>query len=117
MAQRLVRLLCHACREAHELTEAEAQLLGLEGTGGGRRIFRPAGCPRCNGSGYRGRAGIYELIEIGDELRAMIHEGASEQDMLRAARRRHASIQDDGRRRVLAGETSLEEVMRVTSLG
>ena len=116
MAQRLVRVLCVRCREARPLSAAEADLLGAGADAAGREVYHPVGCDHCNRTGYRGRAGIYELIEIRDDLRAMIHEGASEQDMLREARRHHASIQDDGRQRVLSGQTSLEEVMRVTSL-
>ena len=68
-------------------------------------------------SGYRGRSAIYEFIEIDDELRTLVHDSAAEQAIAEAARRRFPSIQHDGRRRVLAGETSLQEVMRVTALG
>ncbi|MEP5766416.1 MAG: type II secretion system ATPase GspE [Halieaceae bacterium] len=116
MAQRLVRLLCKECREAHQVTDAEAAWLGLE-AGSEQQICRPKGCESCNFSGYRGRTGIYELIEIDDSLRAMIHEGASELDMTRAARERAPGILGDGHLRVLSGETSMEEVMRVTTAG
>ena len=75
------------------------------------------GCEHCNHSGYRGRTGIYELIEIDDRLRVMIHEGASEYDMLHEARRNSPGILEDGRCRVLAGDTSMQEVMRVTAAG
>ena len=78
-------------------------------------LHRARGCPHCNSSGYRGRTGIYELIEIDDTLRTMIHERASEQAMNSYARTRSAGILDDGRRRILAGETTVEEVLRVTS--
>jgi len=114
MAQRLVRLLCTQCREPSAATDAEAALLGVEGSGE-HVIFKPKGCERCNYSGYRGRTGIYELIEIDSEMRALIHSGAGEQEMLDAARSRYPGILEDGRRRVLAGETSMEEVLRVTS--
>src|SRR6056297_720460 len=125
MAQRLVRVLCPQCRRAAPATAGERELLGLGGDGHDRdadssgdiTLYHPEGCDACNNTGYRGRAGIYELIEIRDRLRAMIHEGASEQDMLREARAQHAGIQEDGRARVLSGQTSLEEVLRVTSLG
>ena len=86
----------------------------MEGSGE-HVIFKPKGCERCNYSGYRGRTGIYELIEIDSEMRALIHSGAGEQEMLDAARSRYPGILEDGRRRVLAGETSMEEVLRVTS--
>ena len=74
------------------------------------------GCSNCNYTGYRGRTGIYELIEIDDELRLMIHQAASEQEMLAEARQNYPGIQEDGRRRILAGDTSLAEVLRVTSV-
>ncbi|MEY2907854.1 MAG: type secretion system ATPase GspE, partial [Pseudomonadota bacterium] len=76
----------------------------------------PAGCEACNHTGYRGRTGIYELIEIDESLRTLIHEGIGEQAMLREARQRYPGIEADGRRRILAGETSLEEVLRVTAV-
>jgi general secretion pathway protein E len=114
MAQRLVRLLCTVCRESSTATNAEAALLGVE-AGVETIIFSPKGCERCNYSGYRGRTGIYELIEIDTEIRRLIHNGAGEQEMLDAARSRYPGILEDGRRRVLAGETSMEEVLRVTS--
>jgi len=96
-------------------TDAEAELLGLPG--GGQTIYHPGGCDKCNHTGYRGRTGIYELIEVDDQLRSLIHGDASEHDMLAQARRDHPGILEDGRRRVLAGETSIEEVMRVISAG
>jgi general secretion pathway protein E len=115
MAQRLVRLLCRDCRRAEPLSEQEAQLLGLSEVDAQQQIYHPVGCPRCNNSGYRGRSAIYELIEVDETLRGLIHDGASEQAMTRCAREHSASILDDGRRRVLAGETSLQEVLRVTA--
>lgn len=115
MAQRLVRLLCVACRAAHVPSVAECELLGIP-EGGEQLIYRATGCSACSQSGYRGRTGIYELIEIDDSLRLMIHERASEQAMLIEARKRYPGIDADGRRRILAGETSIEEVLRVTAV-
>ncbi|MEM6775763.1 MAG: type II secretion system ATPase GspE [Pseudomonadota bacterium] len=117
MAQRLVRLLCPDCRRAEPITEQEAELLGLESVAPDQKIYHPVGCPRCNGSGYRGRTAIYELIEVNETLRTLIHDGAAEQEMTRSARKHSASILDDGRKRVLAGDTSLQEVLRVTAAG
>lgn len=117
MAQRLVRLLCPECRRPIEPTAAEADMLGIQSTDiAGTTIYQPVGCASCNHSGYRGRSAIYELIEVDDQLRALIHDGASEQAMNQHARVRAASIQDDGRRRILEGDTSLQEVLRVTSV-
>ncbi|MFT5481521.1 MAG: general secretion pathway protein E [Halieaceae bacterium] len=117
MAQRLVRLLCVECKESDLATATELPMLGLQEGSEAPKIFRAKGCHQCNHSGYRGRTGIYELIQIDERLREMIHSGASEQEMVKVARLRYPGIIEDGRRRVLAGETSLEEVLRVTSTG
>ncbi len=115
MAQRLVRLLCRECRQPQPANPAEREMLGLPADAE-VEIYRAQGCERCNYTGYRGRTGIYELIEIDEDLRLLIHRNASEQEMLQVARRRFPGIEQDGRRRVLAGDTSLEEVLRVTAV-
>lgn len=115
MAQRLVRLLCTHCRESYRPSATELETLKLP-LGQETTLYRAVGCPDCNETGYRGRTGIYELIEIDETLREMIHEGVSEQAMLSEARKHYPAIDADGRRRVLAGETSIEEVLRVTSI-
>jgi general secretion pathway protein E len=115
MAQRLVRLLCEDCKEPHQASEAERALLRLDDDQPDVTLYRPKGCSRCNHTGYRGRTGIYELIEVDDQLRNMIHENASEQDITAYARQHCPAIIDDGRRRILSGETAVEEVLRVTA--
>jgi len=114
MAQRLVRLLCPDCKEAATADAAELQQMGLPADSV-VSICRPHGCPSCNHTGYRGRTGIYEVIEIDDQLRRMIHDDASEQDMLASARQHSQSILADGWRRVLDGDTSIAEVLRVNA--
>ena len=116
MSQRLVRLLCLSCREAAPASDAERELLQVDAGGEAITLFQARGCDKCNYTGYRGRTGIYEMIEVDETLRALIYEGASEQEMVAHARQLYPSIQSDGRRRILAGETSLAEVMRVTSV-
>ena len=116
MAQRLVRLLCTHCRESVSANPAEREMLAVAPDAGEIGIFKAKGCAQCNYSGYRGRTGIYEMIEVDEVLRTMIYDGRSEQDMLAEARQRCPGIEEDGRRRVLAGETSLEEVLRVTAV-
>lgn len=113
-AQRLLRLLCEECKEAKLATPAELQLLGLPESEL-VEIYHPSGCDHCNGSGYQGRTGVYELIAIDDTLRGMIHANESEADMETHARHKHRSMRQDGWRRVLRGETTLEEVLRVTA--
>jgi general secretion pathway protein E len=115
MAQRLVRLLCEECKTATIADETELTLLGLEPSDQSVTIYRDDGCEHCKYTGYRGRTGIYELIEVDDALRLMIHQGASEQEMLEVARKHYPGMLEDGRRRILAGETSMAEVLRVTT--
>ena len=90
-------------------------LLRLEPDDTEARLHHPRGCERCKYTGYRGRTGIYEMIEIDDSMRHMIYESANEQDILTEARKHYPGIEVDGRRRILSGETSIKEVMRVTS--
>ncbi|PID55064.1 MAG: type II secretion system protein GspE [Gammaproteobacteria bacterium] len=117
MAQRLVRLLCVDCKEAFTPDAVELARLECQRDEVTAPVYRAKGCAKCNYTGYRGRTGVYELIEINDELRRMIHSGASEQDMLAEARKDFPGILSDGRRRVLAGQTSIEEALRVLSAG
>ena len=113
MAQRLVRLLCSHCKESRYATESECQLFDIDYAE--YLIFTAQGCEQCHHSGYKGRAAIYEFIDIDQNLQSLIHEGADDQTMRRSVEHRCAPIRKDGVRRVLAGETSVEEVLRVTS--
>ncbi|HSG76697.1 MAG TPA: type II secretion system ATPase GspE [Burkholderiales bacterium] len=113
LAQRLVRKLCPACKVAREPDEAECGELGVRR--GEQTVYGPAGCAACHGTGYVGRTGIYELLNIDDEARRLIHTAGAEHDL-----RAHAvavgmrALRQDGLRWVRAGITSLEEVIRVT---
>jgi general secretion pathway protein E len=112
LAQRLVRCLCRQCRESVEANVSEQRRFGLAA---GAVVYRAQGCDACNQSGYKGRTGIYELIEVDEELRRLIHDGAGEQTMLAHLRANSPAIDEHGRQRVLDGDTSLEEVLRVTT--
>lgn len=114
MAQRLVRVLCPHCKEAYEPTASEKELLGISATDA-VKFFHAKGCSQCNMHGYKGRTGIYEYIEVDETIRRLIHERVSEQELTEYARRSYPSIRDDGKRKVLAGLTTLEEVLRVTT--
>lgn len=99
-AQRLVRRLCMECRKPSPIDN---------------RFFSAQGCAACNGTGYRGRTGIYELLVLDDDLRRLIHDRASEQTLREyAAAHGMRSLRDDGMRWAEQGLVSLEEVMRVT---
>ncbi|MBK8183816.1 MAG: type II secretion system ATPase GspE [Candidatus Competibacteraceae bacterium] len=113
LSQRLVRQLCPSCKRPHPATSSDCEVLGVNPTAP-PTIYIPTGCDQCNHSGYRGRSGIFELVLIDERMQTMIHEGRGELDLDRYARQSSASIRDDGRRRVLAGDTSLAELVRVT---
>ncbi|MBF0256621.1 MAG: type II secretion system ATPase GspE [Gammaproteobacteria bacterium] len=116
LAQRLVRTLCPACRQPHLASASECRQLGLE-PAQPPTLYRPVGCEVCQQQGYRGRTGIYEFIEVDDTLRELIHAGAAEQALEQQSRKLWPSIRADGLRRILAGDTSLEEVLRLTQEG
>jgi general secretion pathway protein E len=116
LAQRLVRLLCPHCKQHYTADQREIEILGVspEHT---TTLFKAVGCKQCHHLGFIGRTGIHELIVIDETLRNMIHAGSSEQEMLHHARKSCHSIRQDGLRRVLEGDTSLDEVVRVTQEG
>ena len=115
LAQRLVRRICPECRKPHTPDAAECKLLELTPADCAHvSIYTPVGCPACANTGYQGRTGVYELLVIDDTLRSLIHDNAAE-GRLREHARTHGmqTIRQDGMRWVRAGETSLEEVLRV----
>lgn len=114
LAQRLVRVLCPVCKRAAEPDALERFFLGesAEAT----TVYRPTGCDACAGTGFKGRTGIYELVTMDDHSRTLIHDQASEQVLTDYVRKECPSISEDGRNKVLAGVTSVNEVMRAVSL-
>ena len=114
LAQRLVRNLCPECKDPYKPDATERQLLGLPETGETPDIYHAVGCPACRHTGFQGRSGIYELIEIDEKLRAMIHDGESEQKIEQYARSRSRSIRQHSQFKVLNGETTISEILRVT---
>ena len=113
LAQRLIRKLCPHCKQPYQPNEMDLEDFGLD-KGEAQGVFRAEGCEQCNFQGYIGRTGIYELVLVDEEMRTMIHDGDSEQELEAHARKKTASIADDGARLVLAGETTFEEILRVT---
>ena len=110
LSQRLVRVLCTNCREERTPVKYELDFMnGVDAT-----FYRTRGCELCGHTGYRGRTGIYELLLLDDDIRQRVHDRASEQELVSFARARYPSIAADGRAKVKAGITSVEEVMRVT---
>lgn len=113
LSQRLVRTLCPDCRVPHAPSEQEMQILGITADHS-QSIYGPGSCAACNYTGYRGRTGIHELLIVDENIREMIHNGHGEQAIEKHIRQYTPSIREDGCRKVLAGETALEEVLRVT---
>jgi general secretion pathway protein E len=110
LAQRLVRVLCPDCKESRMANASEAAFLRQVSA----TVYEPKGCEACQGSGYRGRTGIYELVLVDDSMRQLIHDRASEQELTGYARRKTPSIRDDAATKILDGVTSVQEVLRVT---
>ena len=113
LAQRLVRTLCPHCRESHLPDDEELKILGLPNDNQ-QPIYRAVGCSECNHKGYKGRTGIHELLFVDDKIRELIHNGKAEQGIERYIRQITPSIRRDGFDKVMAGITTLEEVLRVT---
>ncbi len=112
VAQRLVRKLCESCKRPQKVSGAVLAEHGLEGA----EPFEPDGCPRCGGSGYRGRVGIYEVMEITEPIRAMVLEHASVDDIVAVAvSEGMRRLRDDGLLKVRDGLTSIAEIERITS--
>jgi general secretion pathway protein E len=115
LAQRLVRCLCPACREAYPPTEGEVNVLSSLGLPRSTRPWRAAGCASCARSGYRGRTGIYELLLIDEEARRAIHDKSGEPALRElAVRSGLRTLAADGARWLADGTTSLSELLRVT---
>ena len=111
IAQRLARRLCTSCRRP---AEVPAELLGAAG-GGTVPVFEPGGCPRCRGTGYRGRIGLFEVMEVSEGIRSLVVRRAAADDIAALARREGMrTLREDGLAKVRRGETSLAELARVT---
>lgn len=110
-AQRLVRILCPACKEAYEPTEDIVKYLNVKQ----ELIFRAKGCDQCRRIGYKGRTAIYEIIPIVPEIRALITKKASAQEIKEFAKEKgYLTLWDSGIKKVEQGITSVEEVLRVS---
>src|SRR5690606_7494165 len=108
LAQRLVRVLDPATREAYTPSESECAAFGRP-YDPALVFHRPSAAASGRNAGYRGRTGLYELVLVDDGLRRLIHDGAGEHELLRHARTRTPSMLDDGWNKVLAGITSVDE--------
>ncbi len=115
MAQRLVRLACRSCKEPHEYPEKYLRAAGWKPEeAAGMTLYRGRGCAECNGTGYRGRTGIFELMEMAPDLRELAFQKAPAGQIRAKARALGmTTLMEDGLRKVRRGMTTLEEVLRV----
>lgn len=116
VAQRLVRLLCPDCKKPHSPSINELKSLRV-GPEQAKHVCTAHGCSNCGHTGYVGRQGIYEVVNVDENMRTMIHSGEAEQEIERYARTLSPGITEDGMRLVLEGKTAIQEVLRVTREG
>jgi general secretion pathway protein E len=120
IAQRLVRQLCERCKTQRRLTSADLAAdprLDALGLKAGEGVFDAVGCERCGGAGYRGRLGVFEILEISDEVRHLVAAGADSNAIDRAAiNAGMTTMVDDGVAKCRAGITSAAELLRVTTI-
>jgi general secretion pathway protein E len=116
VAQRLVRALCPRCRQPRALTVAEAAVLNHPALAG-RNVYEAKGCVYCGGRGYVGRIGLFEMLPLDADWSARVARGVEEAELIgRMREQRIASLLDDGVAKLLAGTTSLREVMTAVSV-
>ncbi|MCO5171411.1 MAG: Flp pilus assembly complex ATPase component TadA [Planctomycetes bacterium] len=119
LAQRLLRRLCPKCKEpieVRDLPEWQLASVGLKPEQvRGKQLYGPVGCDNCNGAGYRGRLGVYELLEMGPQVRELAFNEAHTTEIRKAAiQNGMSSLQVDGVRKVLDGLTTIDEVLVIT---
>jgi general secretion pathway protein E len=117
LAQRLVRLVCRNCDEAAGISDDERFLLGVPDGSDLTRIRKGGGCEKCRKTGYRGRTAVYEMLEISDRARAVIRDAHDEAHLVRLAREAGVeALLSSAVRKMLAGLTTTEELLRVIPL-
>jgi type IV pilus assembly protein PilB len=116
LAQRLVRKVCDKCREPYEISDHIRKYLSKAGVEP-QQLYHGTGCDSCRGSGYAGRVGIYEFLEVDEQFRDMINRDSSVSNMRRVFHKSgRRSLFDDGIYKVNQGLTTIEEVLRVTEI-
>ena len=115
LAQRLVRVICPACRVPHAPEPKELRAMGVEAVAADARLSRGEGCAECRGTGYRGRTGIYEFLPMTEEIRSMtLQKAPGHETRQRAIAAGMSTLRQDGWARCCRGLTTIDEVLRVT---
>ena len=117
LAQRLVRSICQGCKEPYQPGDNELNILGVtEEQASTASFMHGAGCAKCGESGFRGRKGVFEIFVVNQEIEEMIYHNVSIVDLRKKAREMGMrSMREDGFRKVLAGVTTLDDVLMVTT--
>jgi general secretion pathway protein E len=120
IAQRLVRQLCDRCKSSRPLTHADVEAdprYTAVGLSVGNVIFEPVGCERCGNVGYRGRIGVFEVLEMNEEVRGLVEEQSDWESIDKVAiRNGMTTMIEDGLAKCLSGMTSAAEILRVTTV-
>jgi type IV pilus assembly protein PilB len=115
VAQRLARKLCTTCKRRSSLSPHVLAEAGFR-YGADLEVWEPVGCPRCSNTGYRGRVGLYSVMQMSERIKDMAVAGAPEAEISNTARQEGMlTLREDGLQKVRTGATSLEEVVRVTT--
>lgn len=115
IAQRLVRVLCKQCREPYNATDEELREMGVRPPGRAVPVYGPGSCAACNNTGYSGRTGIYEIMVVDDDVRALVSKNIDSKTIRQKAMSKGmGTLRADGARKVLRGITSVAEVLRAT---
>ncbi|MHC4818069.1 MAG: GspE/PulE family protein [Planctomycetota bacterium] len=117
MAQRLIRMLCPSCKAKYEPEAVKLRALGISPDQmEGQSIYKTVGCKECRHEGYRGRKGLFEMFEMDSRMRDLTFQSASTLELRGQARAScgMVTLREDGVRKILAGLTSVDEVLRVT---
>ena len=114
IAQRLVRRLCPECKRKKKADAEELELLQME-PDADVTVYEPCGCPRCDGTGFKGRIGVYEIMEVSQPLKSIISKGGTAEDIKnKALEEGMSTLRMSATRYVLEGITSVQEMMRVS---
>jgi type IV pilus assembly protein PilB len=115
-AQRLVRRICGTCKEEAKYPDEYLEAASITGQNADMTFYKGRGCDRCGGSGYKGRAGLYEVMGMSTELRRMIMHGASSDELRdQGLKEGMLTLRMDGMKKVSRGVTTLEEVIKETA--
>jgi type IV pilus assembly protein PilB len=116
VAQRLVRRLCGECRTRHNLTPEALMDIGFSKEESAKvKVYKPAGCNTCHNTGYKGRIGLFEVMEVTDDIKDLILSRAQSKEIKRKSRENGmTTLRRSGLKKIMEGTTSVEEVLRET---